>query len=354
MSSLSDKSKNGTTGKRSGEPMARSGIFRGFSELVTELGGDPYQLLNQFGVPFAALEDEDLQVPSRLMAEIWEQAAIQLDCEDFGLRIACRQDLDVTGPVKFFIQQYPNLNTLISSEWAAKFHQLQDQAEITRIEINNNIFTYSLDHQYLSAVPETQRILHTMGWGARMAREYLEPAPKVIGYYFRSQKPKNIDLYREVFQANLYFSQDVNCVCIDVEYFQREIKILNKNTRHQVDQYVEAYSQNTQLDLTLQIKQLIYKNLPSGHFKLPEIAELLNQTPRSVQRRLQQEGLTYQQLLNDVRKEMAVRYIKKGSHNMAELSSLLQYSTLPAFTRAFKSWFGETPSGYLGRPNSKD
>ncbi|MCP4753570.1 MAG: helix-turn-helix transcriptional regulator [Proteobacteria bacterium] len=66
--------------------------------------------------------------------------------------------------------------------------------------------------------------------------------------------------------------------------------------------------------------------------------------PRTLQRRLQAQKFTFRQLVDKVRKENALHYLQQTDLTMGQIAYGLGYSELSAFTRAFKRWFGVSPS----------
>ncbi len=74
-----------------------------------------------------------------------------------------------------------------------------------------------------------------------------------------------------------------------------------------------------------------------------EIAANFNTSSRSLQRKLQDEGVTYQQLADSIRKSLALDYLESGKYPIKEISYLLGYNELSAFSRAFKRWTGRSP-----------
>jgi AraC-like DNA-binding protein len=91
----------------------------------------------------------------------------------------------------------------------------------------------------------------------------------------------------------------------------------------------------------------LMSNAYLGILSLEDVAANFNVTPRSLQRRLQAEGITFQQLSDSVRKSLALHYIQSGKHQIKEISDMLGYHELSAFSRAFKRWTGKPPVSYL-------
>ena len=69
-------------------------------------------------------------------------------------------------------------------------------------------------------------------------------------------------------------------------------------------------------------------------------------SPRTLQRRLEEEGVVFKSLVDDTRLRFAQGYLRHGGHTLTEIAFLLGYSEVSALNRAFKRWTGVTPSGY--------
>jgi AraC-like DNA-binding protein len=99
--------------------------------------------------------------------------------------------------------------------------------------------------------------------------------------------------------------------------------------------------------LSGKIYQHLMSNAYLGILSLEDVAANFNVTPRSLQRRLQEEGITFQQLSESVRRSLAIHYMQSGKHQLKEISDMLGYNELSAFSRAFKRWTGKSPVNYF-------
>ena len=75
-------------------------------------------------------------------------------------------------------------------------------------------------------------------------------------------------------------------------------------------------------------------------------ARALKMHRRTLQRKLAEADLTYQQLVDDTRRDLALRYIEEPGKSVTDITFLLGFSEQSAFTRAFKRWHGKSPSAY--------
>jgi AraC-like DNA-binding protein len=98
--------------------------------------------------------------------------------------------------------------------------------------------------------------------------------------------------------------------------------------------------------IKLQVEARLVEQLSSGHATQESIAKALNLSPRTLQRKLKEEGTTYKQLLDTTRRELAAQYVKESHLSVNEITFLLGFSEPANFSRAFKRWTGVSPSQY--------
>ena len=84
--------------------------------------------------------------------------------------------------------------------------------------------------------------------------------------------------------------------------------------------------------------------LPSGRVTEDDMAGVLNMSKRTLHRKLRDQGMTFRTVLTDVRQGLAQRYVKDQAYSMTEIAFMLGYNDTSAFSRAFRNWFGHSPS----------
>jgi AraC-like DNA-binding protein len=88
--------------------------------------------------------------------------------------------------------------------------------------------------------------------------------------------------------------------------------------------------------------------LGDGGASLVSLARALGTSSRSLQRALAARGTTYQQVLDEARRDLALRYVADPGRPLGEIAPLLAFSRTSAFHRAFRRWTGRTPMAYRG------
>jgi AraC-like DNA-binding protein len=86
--------------------------------------------------------------------------------------------------------------------------------------------------------------------------------------------------------------------------------------------------------------------LPHGHTTIEAIAAQQRLSVRTLQRRLRQWGFSFEEIVDDVRRTEAIKYVLAGEHSGMDIAFLLGYSDHPHFARAFRRWTGMSPQAY--------
>ena len=94
------------------------------------------------------------------------------------------------------------------------------------------------------------------------------------------------------------------------------------------------------------VRQAIAASLPHGNPAIHRVAHAVGVNPRTLQRRLKAERTSFQKVLTEVRRDLAVRYLSDKRLKSLEVAMLLGYSSISAFTTAFKSWYDMPPAEY--------
>ena len=100
-----------------------------------------------------------------------------------------------------------------------------------------------------------------------------------------------------------------------------------------------------QTDLSSRVRRLMLEK-QNGLPSLPMTARLLNLTPRTLHRRLIEEGSSYRDILESVRRQIALDLLRDEQLTLQEIAFMLGYGDLANFRRAFRRWTGQAPSHY--------
>lgn len=171
------------------------------------------------------------------------------------------------------------------------------------------------------------------------------------GFHFRSldlayPEPSYGQLYRQVFQCPIRFNQDRNLVVVDAKYLELPVILSNPEVcslcEGQCAQMLGEAAQTLTLTAKIRGQLLNLDRFPS----LAEMAEGLGMNAASMQRKLREEGETYRGILESIRKNIAIQYLRTTDLSPKEISYRLRFSNVHNFRRALKAWTGRNPSHF--------
>ena len=222
--------------------------------------------------------------------------------------------------------------------------------------LNEHIFTshnYINDGRWLSEIRDD----YWLGDGMRFAIEEfvsqtIELASALTNKLFpilelhvTYPQPPDISRYIRRFNCPLYFNQRRNIVVFDINHLEDRISLANtevfKLCARQCEMLASEKTSNAPLS------DLIRNHLIShpGEFPtLDKMASYLNVGSRTLRRRLVVEDFTYQKILDNTRKDLAIQYLMHTTLSPKEIGFLLGYSNVSNFRRAFKEWTNQTLS----------
>ncbi|WP_405420564.1 AraC family transcriptional regulator [Marinobacter flavimaris] len=154
--------------------------------------------------------------------------------------------------------------------------------------------------------------------------------------------------YAERWQCPVEFSAEEDCVILHQSLLSTRLRQPDPLLRKTLETH--ALSQlallDSDTDLTSRVKQSIQKQLADGVTRQDMIAEDLGMTSRTLQRKLGQEGVSYQKLLDEVRQQMAEDYLRNTEMSIPDIAFRLGYSETTSFHRKFKAVMGQTPGDF--------
>ena len=168
---------------------------------------------------------------------------------------------------------------------------------------------------------------------------------------FAYPPPAHARRYAEVFGGAAEFEQPWHWLSMPSEYLERPMALANPATVQMCEQQCEALlaTLDVQEGLLTRVRRLLLAR-PGDFPDLEPAARELHTRGRSLRRHLSSLGTTYQQVLDDVRKRLALQYLTTTQLPLYEIALLLGFNDSSNFRRAFRKWTGKLPSDYREAP----
>jgi AraC-like DNA-binding protein len=164
---------------------------------------------------------------------------------------------------------------------------------------------------------------------------------------FIHHEPASTERHQRLFRAPVRFSQPHDALAFDRALLARPLLTAEPALAGVLERQAELLLTRLppQGSLRGAVRRALLPALPGGEPRIERVAKALAMTPRTLQRRLSEDGITFQGLLDDLRRELANHYLQGQGRPAAEVAFLLGFADPSAFRRAFKRWTGSSPGG---------
>jgi AraC-like DNA-binding protein len=318
----------------------RSSVAAGAPELIAELGGDWRTLFREAGLPIDALADPSTPIGVAAFARLLDSATRALDCEAFGLRLAQRQTFSLFGPLHRLFESAQTIEALLQD--IADFFPLHTHGAIVGLaRASGGVMT---TYEPASDIGLAHRQLVELGFGV-LIKEIRRHAPRWEPDIIRMRhgRPEDMRWHRRYLGSNIDFDADCNGVFVEAALLRRPTQEGSVAVHDALRIKYEAVSESAQNSAAAGVEKIVRALLPSALADVATAASLLRTSKRTLQRRLAAEGASFDRIVDAVRADLALCYLRESRLSVAQIAEVLQFSETSAFSRAFSRWYGVSP-----------
>jgi len=318
--------------------LIRSASLSGYAELVRALGGDPQALLRRVGLSARLLQDPETLIPGNAVREVLELAARTTGAEDFALRLAARRSLSNLGPISLVLREEATPREALDT--LCRYLKLLNASLITHIEDVGADVVIREDLLPSPGLATRQSMELAVGVMFRILTELVGPGWRPRKVCFTHGAPADLAAHRLFFGRSVAFDQPFNgLVCASADLLHPRHTQAPEAARF-ARAYLESALQRRGSRASETCRELILALLPGGRCTAEAVARHLRVDRRTLHRHLGEEGLTFSALLDEVRKEIALRHLQGSRMPVGEISQLLGFSAPSGFSHWFRAHFG--------------
>lgn len=169
---------------------------------------------------------------------------------------------------------------------------------------------------------------------------------EAMSVHFRHAKPSTPDPYKEYFGCEVHYEQEIDYLEYGKVIAEQKLPQANLDMLEILTARLDVALRNLEADklMTGQVRQCISHLLPSGTPTIENTANMLSMGSKTLTRRLHSEGTSFRNLLKEVRIQNYHFFKQEGTKSMNEIAHQLGYSEQSGFSRAYRSWFGKSPT----------
>ena len=327
--------------------MVRAALLGNYAATAKRLGLDPRVYLAQYDLPISVLNHPDRRIPASIVGALLEQSALDSDCTTFGLEMASTRQMSDFGVVGLLLTHQPSLRAALKI--TQDYRYLLNDSLIIDVEESDNLAIIREEIVSDNQLSNPQTSNYGLGVLFKMFQAFLGPQWHPHSMYFSHQAPSDLKPFRDFFGCRCYFGADFNGLVCTSQDLDTPNQVADPIMRNYLERFLESMRSDSPLSLSDEIRQAIALLLPLGRSSIDQIAPTLGVHPRTLQRRLREQSLSYSNLLLETRVELLKRYMANGQYSLGSIAELLGYASAPAFTRWFQGQFGESPRAYRQR-----
>lgn len=318
-------------------------VQAGWRLMIQDLGVSPEAVLRRAQLPADLLARQDIHVSAQSYFSLWralEIEAAETEGPPVPLRIAQALSADWFDPVLFAALCSANLRSALTR--IAKYKRLICPMRLEMVNCGQDTqltLHWPRGMEEVPAVLIATELVFFVQLARMATRKRIEP--------LRVQSP-NLPVPRQAYEAfwgvpiqmgpvpYLVFSAQ------DMEQPFRTVQpslwsFFEPSLRQRLSE-LETYAR-----VTDRLRSALLEALPAGDSAMARLSQRLGMSSRTLQRRLQEEGTTFQSTLNGVRMDLAQHYLTKSSMTTAEIAFMLGFEDPSSFIRAFQGWTGHSP-----------
>ena len=355
-----DRSDNPSRPTTGAQPGAQDGAYVracalcGFAEIVKSNGGDPVEMLERAGIDPVVLTEPEMLVPFARKGALLEIAARELGNHSLGLEwaLSVPPHFPNTGPMLVLRESVATFGGWMRR--SAVYWRLETSGIALRVVADSLSETATFHVGPGRAQPiQKQQSEFLLGNFVRLARAVLEDdAIDPICVRFAHPAPRDTSLHDRIFRCPVRFDAGANEISFARNILVRRLRrhptaledVMSQFLRYRIG-LLPRYDPSVSTSTRLAIRTVLGAGICTKDF----IARSLRANPRKLQRLLAEEGTSYDEIFDTVRRQMADRLLTGTAASISTIAGMLEFSSAAAMTAAVKRWTGMTPRAYRAR-----
>jgi len=301
--------------------------------------------MEQTGLKPETLADPDLRIPANAHYRLWELAEHLTGNPAIGLhagQVIDPERMGLVGHVFFncdtlgeAVIQYVRLHRLVNESVTLAIEQTPEQAILTwHPDHPAHYCRQDMDRTLAAALCRTRHFIHR-----DISIDWLEIA---------HPEPAYAQEYRKLFGDHITFGCGTTRMAFASRYLGHPIPHRNPYVYSAVLKQVNSLLARlqTRKSFSRKVRLLISRQMSTERIDADTLARQCHMSRQTLYRRLKKEGLSFHDLVEQIRKDKALRYVADDQYALGEIAFLLGFSELSAFSRAFKRWTGQAPAQF--------
>jgi AraC-like DNA-binding protein len=294
------------------------------------------------------LDNEETRIQASIIDSLWQEVSKKTEDPYLGLHFG--ETLATGGEGHFMFTIMKNCNTLREAiQSLIKYHRLMTDIiqPVLKIKGSDAI----IEFEFSKNNPDVVRHIPESAMGL-LSSVLLSTTNK--GIHFRAiqfihKKPGSTEEYERIFDCKPDFNSKHNSLIFNKNELERTFPLARREFLSYLKHYADTLEERIYDTLSIGDKAKLFikkKILEGDEHTLTAFSESLSIGQRNVQIKLKEESTSFQEILDQVRKESAIHLLGRKNVLLIDIAFMLGYSEQSSFNHAFKKWTGKTPKEY--------
>jgi AraC-like DNA-binding protein len=333
----------------------RVGVLATVPALLAEFDCRIENAIDGLGIDASVFDAPENLIAYPTASAVLERCAEITACPNFGLILGSRHDHALLGPLGSLMQNAPDLGAAISEFCAYQISNSRGAVVYLHRSGNQAVFGYGIYEP--KTVAHTQIYSLCLAQGVNIIRALTGGAVEPVEAIFSIREPADTEPYRATLKIPFRFNQPETGLVLHASTLSTPIPGASPREFARLQESFAAMSADGGHVWTGRARHAIRPMLLEGKATTSSMAERLGINLRTLSRRLEAEGTTFQQVLEEVRYAMARELLDITELPVGDIAAALAYADHSNFSEAFRKWSGMAPSEWrkaqsLGRPTS--
>lgn len=322
------------------EGRQRIGILVELPQVLREMGHDPAPVIADAGIDPDVLRNPENSLSFVELGRLLQACVDATGCQHFGLLVGQRSAAANLGLVGRLMRTAPTLRDAILDLCTNQRRYVH--GAVTYLVIQNDIafWGYAVHHPGMQAIEQLGD--GAIAAGVNFMRELVGETPDEI--LLTRRAPGDAAPYRRFFGSMPRFDAQQYSMAFPAGLLDLPVRSADRELRRILEKSVAAYWAVQQPSMTDTVTRILRARVIFPDTSLEAVASELSMQPRTLNRRLQAEGKSFRDLVNEARFEVARQLLAGTRMDVTDVAFALGYADPSGFTHAFQRWSGLAPS----------
>jgi AraC-like DNA-binding protein len=331
--------------------MLRIGPTIGLPAVLRSLGADPAQLLAEVGLDLSLFDSPDRLLSFSARGRLLEHCVARTGCNHLGLLVGQRAGLQSLGLAGSLVKYSPDVGTALRSLVRFFRHQTRGARATLTVDGQLAYFGYQFDQPGTEGTDQVED--GALAVMLNIMQALCGPGWKPSQVTLAHRKPDNVEPFRQCFRAPLLFDAEQSALVFLADWLSYRLAVDDPELRRQLTEHIRAIEAHHHDSFPDQVRSVLRTALLTDRADADHIASLFSIHRRTLNRRLSDDGLSFRDLVEEQRFEIARQTLLNSDVQIGDVAALLGYADASAFTRAFRRWSGAAPAEWRSDARSR-